>query len=290
MQKVKKNYVQRPLSLDLHRAPYSNAVQSVINHGGWFATASKLYRADSVKELLNSIYNKKCGFCDQQPIGSPAQVEHFRPKDGIEGTTHPGYYWLAYEWSNLLLACGNCNSRKGNNFPISNPANRVAAATLLANGRVDEKTNFILNNPLKPESYILLNPEIDNPEEHITFLPNGIIQDLTDRGRESIFHYNLNRDELSINGRKRILDSINKKLSKRLDRYISGAISAKIVHDQLTDVIEEDIIHPISNNLSHCSFYKFILQNYRLFFIDPIGNPKAAILLNYSFLKVIKHL
>ena len=43
-------------------------------------------------------------------------VEHFRPKAGYrqrpeDPLVQPGYYWLAYEWSNLLFCCQLCNQR-----------------------------------------------------------------------------------------------------------------------------------------------------------------------------------
>ena len=38
----------------------------------------------------------------------------------------PGYYWLAYEWSNLFFSCQLCNQRyKGNLFPLEDPADRA---------------------------------------------------------------------------------------------------------------------------------------------------------------------
>ncbi|AUX44887.1 uncharacterized protein SOCE26_063570 [Sorangium cellulosum] len=38
----------------------------------------------------------------------------------------PGYYWLAYEWDNLLFSCGICNgTHKRNLFPLGNPEKRA---------------------------------------------------------------------------------------------------------------------------------------------------------------------
>ena len=67
--------------------------------------------------------------------------KHFRPKAFVKPPTGRrvcGYYWLAGEIRNLLLACSNCNSRKrqshrgvsaivmsgkGNEFPLADEAN-----------------------------------------------------------------------------------------------------------------------------------------------------------------------
>ena len=58
-------------------------------------------------------------------------VEHYRPKAGYRQDAEdplgrPGYYWLAYEWSNLLFCCQICNQRfKRNLFPLVDPARRA---------------------------------------------------------------------------------------------------------------------------------------------------------------------
>src|SRR5207244_3555440 len=70
-----------------------------------------------LKELfLNELFHKKCAYCEGKVSGHfPLDAEHYRPKKEVtEGRTrlggHPGYFWLAYEWYNLLLACRDCNS------------------------------------------------------------------------------------------------------------------------------------------------------------------------------------
>ena len=82
-----------------------------------------LYKAQ--KQALLDLFNGKCAFCET-PIreGMHGDVEHFRPKGGVieeDGSKakyldkkgverdHPGYYWLAYDWRNLLPSCQLCN-------------------------------------------------------------------------------------------------------------------------------------------------------------------------------------
>jgi uncharacterized protein (TIGR02646 family) len=285
MKKVRKDYTNPPLSLRSGRAPYYNAIRGVLANRGWFADASELYRSDSVKGDLNLIYNGKCAFCEQTPAGSPPQVEHFRPKGGVTGVDHTGYYWLAYEWSNLLLSCGNCNSTKGNNFDLFNNVDRVEYPSILSDG-IDEYANFILHRPLIIERPKLLNPEIDDPQRHLAFTPSGEIFHLSDRGEESKIRYNLNRDELYVNGRKTKRDGIESKFLTRLNRYETRERNATTVIQDLIDVINEDIIQPINNNSSFSEFYKQMLFNYDDFFI--IGDVKSATLLKFAFLNVIK--
>jgi 5-methylcytosine-specific restriction endonuclease McrA len=288
MKKINKNMNIRPSSLLSRRKPYQNALTKVLNAQCWPANASSLYSAESVKEELDSIYNGKCAFCENKPVGSPPQVEHYRPKDGIKYITHTGYYWLAYEWSNLLLACGNCNNAKGTNFPITNAQGRVHGPVLLAGGKIDEKQNLIFNNPLANELPILINPEIKNPAKHLFFAPNGELVGLTNEGSESIIIYDLNRDELYINGRKKKRDDIERLLLTRLKRYINGKRNANDVLDDLTDIIEENIVRPILLNDSFSEYFKQMLYSFDDFFI--IGNKRASILLRFAFLRVIKRL
>jgi hypothetical protein len=70
------------------------------------------YAPSDVKKELIKIFNNKCAFCESDiSTGHHYDTEHFRPKNK--------YYWLAYEWSNFLLACRKCNSDcKGEQFPI----------------------------------------------------------------------------------------------------------------------------------------------------------------------------
>ena len=95
-----------------------------------FSFDGALYGDSSVKSALVAAQHGKCCFCERK-IGGEGDVEHFRPKATFcqgEGLPleRPGYYWLAYEWGNLLLACPICNQRfKKSLFPLSDPAKRA---------------------------------------------------------------------------------------------------------------------------------------------------------------------
>ena len=68
------------------------------------------------KERLIMEYKGKCMYCEGRYVaGSHDDAEHFAPKGEVteqrRKVDHPGYYWLAFEWQNILLACQKCNSR-----------------------------------------------------------------------------------------------------------------------------------------------------------------------------------
>lgn len=62
---------------------------------------------------------------------APGDVEHYRPKAAVQQSREapverPGYYWLCYEWENLLFSCGICNGEhKRSLFPLRDPAKRA---------------------------------------------------------------------------------------------------------------------------------------------------------------------
>ena len=94
-----------------------------------------------LKGWLSGIGGQKCWYCETKSTRAPFDVDHFRPKlgvtvDGVCLIEHPGYYWLAYEWSNFRLSCQRCNRPekdeievtrgKANEFPIQDEASRCS--------------------------------------------------------------------------------------------------------------------------------------------------------------------
>ena len=78
-----------------------------------------VYGSTVVKDKLKTIFNYKCGFCETNThVGAHKDIEHFRFKKH--------YYWLGYEWSNLLVSCQICNRDfKNTQFPLENDAYRM---------------------------------------------------------------------------------------------------------------------------------------------------------------------
>lgn len=76
-----------------------------------------IYGAPTVRNALKKCQHNKCCYSEARFVRDSVHVEHFRPKGAIgeEGTQkkrYPGYYWLAYEWSNLLVCKPAVNSKK----------------------------------------------------------------------------------------------------------------------------------------------------------------------------------
>jgi uncharacterized protein (TIGR02646 family) len=119
-----------------------------------------IYGAKPVKKKLVTTHRSKCCYCETK-YEDPRHlaIEHFRPKVGVRQssahpTEYPGYYWLAYDWDNLLLSCHECNSDyKRTFFPLANPQSRARSH----------------HDDLSIERPLLVNPVSPNPRRHIRF-------------------------------------------------------------------------------------------------------------------------
>lgn len=156
--------------------------------------------------LIKNVFHEKCAYCETPLLRSSMHAEHYRPKGGVKyrvtgqkklkrGTAldeaqlvidHPGYFWLAYDWRNLLPSCEFCNTvhGKGNQFPVKNtfvllkPLN-PADLDGLREAPI-ESGKWPGYYYLKPadlddlEGPELLHPYFDYPEQHLGFGIKGI--------------------------------------------------------------------------------------------------------------------
>lgn len=146
--------------------------------------AFNAYKASAVKEALDLLFHGKCAYCETfYSASAPVDVEHFRPKSAVlDDPSHPGYWWLAAHWDNLLPSCIDCNrtrqqdtvragqdpacmassyrarrvlAGKGCHFPLMPGSQRLQAESL-----PHEST----------EQPLLLNPCEDDPTRHLQFV------------------------------------------------------------------------------------------------------------------------
>ena len=99
-----------------------------------------------VEDQLALSYHNKCAYCERL---EKADIEHYRPKKKVaEDNTHNGYYWLCYEWTNLLPSCVKCNREgaKHSKFPIL--GTRVYTPSFLSNSQLNLSHQRPENFPL----------------------------------------------------------------------------------------------------------------------------------------------
>ena len=183
-----------------------------------------LFRRGTIKKTVffskNGPFHGKCAYCECYITDfQPGSIEHFRPKKNVTDENdipimiedehgnqknHPGYYWVAYDWKNLLPSCFACNHTKANKFPVK--------------GKHATKAEEIGN-----EQPLLLHPVVDNPDDHLSIdFDTGTLVPLTDRGEMSIKVFALNRRDRLPEERKRTITEVKAamllaKISKSTD-------------------------------------------------------------------------
>lgn len=149
------------------------------------------YKVKDIKDALDIIYNKKCAYCESGI--EDRHVEHYRPKST--------YYWLAYSWDNLLIACSTCNSKKLAKFDIlaTKVKFRRGSKIILNINSLSERYNAA-------EQPKLVNPEIFDPSPYLVFDILGKISSTHTNVDYTIETCKLNRTELKDKRKKLIND------------------------------------------------------------------------------------
>jgi uncharacterized protein (TIGR02646 family) len=241
-----------------------------------------------VRKYLNRVYYKKCGYCERF---CKAEIEHYRPKKGVdESRDHEGYYWLCYEWSNLVPACRYCNTEggKGNKFPILDENKRIFKPEFVATKLDKSKCNAYLT-PLKDEKPYLLHPEIDDPKEFLGFNIKAnkkdviiVGKDAENRGKRTVQICNLNRDELLVER----LESVFYKAKQSFNFVFDYMALGKIVKEDVTSALKlvfKQLSEELNNKkLSHTLLRWFILEteaNFVNIFAPYIENDEKRALI-----------
>jgi uncharacterized protein (TIGR02646 family) len=237
-----------------------------------------IYR-DKTKTALEMLYKHKCAYCETDTTaGAPLQVEHFRPKAKTEGdSAHYGYYWLAYEWSNLTLGCSICNRKKGIHFPIF--GTRIHEPLLGTDGLPTSEYLSLNSAIFLGEQAILLNPEIDKVEKHFCFLPTGEIKGVDKRGKKTIEILDLNRLQLTFHRRK-ILDDNLKELAHILEEFGRKLINIDQCRYAVKQVFER--IKLLQNpDKQYSRFGYFLYHEFDIFFANQLLPKQRDALLKF---------
>lgn len=137
----------------------------------------KAYKNDKVKKALKDLFHGKCAYCESKVSGSSqTDIEHYRPKGGVEGRPgHPGYWWLAMRWENLVLSCMHCNQHRRQLLLDKEMSEKQIEQAIVKNdlqtsGKKNafptEDNNFVEDHTIgvAGENPLLIDPTITNPE------------------------------------------------------------------------------------------------------------------------------
>ncbi len=217
------------------------------------------------KADLSQAYYMRCAYCEDFAIGTAAgDIEHYRPKKRIrqlnpehtgrekehlinisgrkyiKGST-TGYWWLAYEWTNYLLACPPCNQKwKSDLFPVK--------------GDTNVTTRPLIDNH-DDEVPLLINPVYTDPDNHLSFDRDGIVIGLTDEGWATIATVGLWRPSL---------------VKKRADRLKSIELNIRSIEKEMQKPDPSfDNIRIAAENIvwdgdyhSHSNLFPGVIRNY----------------------------
>jgi hypothetical protein len=158
----------------------------------------------------------KCVWCEElRPALRELDVDHYRPKAEItewvgsppvvsdtpprQIVLGPGYWWLAFEWTNYSLACKTCNQGwKRNLFPVAAPRAGCVEGV--------EATEIPL----------LLDPASSfRPRDHFRWTIDGIVEPRSPEGYATIVTCGLNRKTLTVRRGKVAL-----KTASALDQFV----------------------------------------------------------------------
>lgn len=151
----------------------------------------KVYKDEAGRLALEALFHGKCAYCESDYRGqAPVDIEHFRPKGGVEDDPdHWGYWWLAGDWSNLLPSCIDCNRRRYQVLPVPTTSSlavlQSAAKPIWQTGKENAFPVFAgtraygrsadLETEILRERPYLLDPCRDDPGEHLEFLVDAPI-------------------------------------------------------------------------------------------------------------------
>lgn len=212
-----------------------------MNSGHACVINEKLYKR--MRHVFYDAFHGKCAYCEAKfVLDQSGAIDHFRPKGEVrdldcqrvlldgEAKTHPGYYWLVYDWHNLLPVCNKCNTMmknrdgkwagKGARFPV--------------------KRNWWASHPGEEihEEPLLIHPAFEQPEEYLDLdEKTGWIyaKDNNEKGRACIELFDLNREGLP-ETRRRIYTSIRMHIRLGFDAAVESQWSVYREHiEVITD-------------------------------------------------------
>ena len=211
---------------------------------------ANIYRHSEIKQHLDDIYKGKCAYCEWKP--QILEIDQYIPK-----SINPSF---AFDWNNLLLVCPVCNRNKANKFPTTS----------------------------KGEA-LLLNPEKDKPEEHLSFHSNGQIYGITKRGEITIDILRLNREAL-IRERVNIYNSLFDIFSNYLqtlqnvidETSIETKKTAKILNIAF-DYLFKELISRTKASSEYALFGRYIFNNFEILFIEKSNTHFSKLIFERAF-------
>lgn len=187
----------------------------------------------------------KCWYSEALLQEQQGHIEHYRPKSGVAGEDHSGYWWRAFDWTNFRLAHPTVNVRvtdyltgalagKGTYFPLKE-------GNVRALREVDENVEEpVLLDPTKAGDCRLLCFELTSGK------PMPRIAKVADawrhqRAADSIRFYHLDEGTWNVQ-RKDLIDDVQK-LCKQIERQFAALPADQAEYEASVDELSTYLNH-----------------------------------------------
>ena len=179
---IRLNKLEEPSILRNNKDDWKKEYLNALAHDGMTDTIRYRHRNPEIKEQIKKETGNKCAYCE-------SKITHTYPGDIEHILPRSVFPDLTVDWENLTLGCGECNRRKSNYYSATEP---------------------------------LINPYIDNPEDHLLAAGTLILGRPGDRkGQLTELKLELNRAQLIERRHERIKSLVNlaDRYAKQEDGY-----------------------------------------------------------------------
>ncbi len=245
IQLPRKNQTEIPVSIQLTNKTTNDRRNEIID-AKEFIKEDKYrnrYKQTDLKTTVEEHYKNKCAYCEQ--YSERWDVEHYRPVSK--------YYWLAYSWDNLILACPTCNQDyKNDNFDLINPPKiSYDPKDLPTIHTLCEKYN-------QQEQPKLFHPEFDEPENYLEFSLKGGISSTDLRGKYTIKTCGLDRKKLNDRRKDIVIDDFIKKLNSII--YLRSYNQNEYL-EEIKKLIDDFVEMSNNQKKEFLGFRRYVLKN-----------------------------
>lgn len=238
------------------------------------------YKGFDVTSRLRALFHDKCAYCETD-VGDDMDVEHFRPKGGVTGdATHPGYWWLAHTWDNLLPSCTPCNQSRRQHLATEHMTEEELLSLRLkepdtAYGKANQfpidGTRALHGHPLSVEQPHLINPTVDDPAPILQWAQSGVYsvvlansgdQWSTTRALATISVFALNRVKL-VQSRTKVLNLLRfqaERTLQELEEDVAAGGSPRLLARALERVEEMRLLQ--ASDMPYCTMAKAFIDKF----------------------------
>ena len=220
----------------------------------------KAYKSNTVRDRLIELFHGKCAYCENTHAASgDVDIEHFRPKTQVaENDDHPGYWWAAGDWTNLVMSCTHCNQNRSQEvikFVPDDDSDDDPTITIIKKtvGKLDAFPTlddvWVTDHtvPLSDENPVLIDPTISDPETCLDYVFHAnefctiYGKDVDGRGQGTIDILGLNRRKLTEARfmRQMTLNSYAAQVGRCLTEILTNPNPSDFVFNMLEKTLEE---------------------------------------------------